>query len=505
MKILIVEDEFNAREGLAALIKKISPKHEICGKAADGEEGYEMAILLKPDLIFVDIQLPKLNGLQMIEKIVNAKYEPSFVILSGYAEFGYAQQAIQYGVREYLLKPITYEKLISVIQSMENWQHIKKVNYGKKIISQDEIMKSILLDVKNDSTEALNFIKNTVVPKEMYIVNLYYGKNTDLANLIKTLDSFCKYYNFNNYLMSTLSTNKFVTVFINSEYEFSDMVKKIDYNLIFSLHKFEYKDLTVTLLPIKEIDYLPEILDEIKYLNSWALTVGNDQVIYTERISNIKSESNNKVGQFDMQALSAIKSGNIDELMKANSGLLAFLRNNRFRPDQIRNICTRYAFSILVCYKEFNVDIYEKAQNMRLSDELNDSCTLQEIKECLDSLVYMYQDSTPIQHNVNSVLVRKAMNYIANSYMDKVSLEEIATQMNVSSEYLSHLFTKEVGISFSDYLKKYRIDVAKKLMFNSNFRIYEIGEKIGYKDPKYFCKMFKEVTGHSPKEYMIKQ
>lgn len=505
MKILIVEDEFNAREGLAALIKKISPKHEICGKAVDGEEGYQMAISLKPDLIFVDIQLPKLNGLQMIEKIVNAKQEPSFVILSGYADFGYAQQAIEYGVREYLLKPITYEKLISVIQSMENWQKIKKVNYGKKIISQDEIIKSILLDVKNDSKEALNFIKETVVPEKMYIVNIYYGKNADSEGLIKVLDSFCKYYNFKNCFMSTLLANKFVTIFINCQYEFSDMIKKINYNLIFSLHKSEYKDLTVTLLPIKDIDNLSEILDEIKYLNSWALTVGNDQVIYTERISNIKSGSNNKVGQFDMEALSAIKSGNIDELMKANSGLLAFLRNNQFYPDHIKNICTRYAFSILVCYKEFNVDIYEKAQNMRLSDKLNDSCTLQEIKDCLDSLVNMYQDSALIQHNVNSILVRNAINYIASSYTDKVSLEQIATQMNVSSEYLSHLFTKEAGISFSDYLKKYRIGVAKKLMFNSNCRIYEIGEKIGYKDPKYFCKMFKEVTGLSPKEYMIKR
>ncbi len=505
MKILIVEDEFNAREGLAALIKKTSPIHEICGKAADGQEGYEMTIALKPDLIFVDIQLPKLNGLQMIEKIVNAKYEPSFVILSGYAEFGYAQQAIQYGVREYLLKPITYEKLISVIQSMENWQNIKKVNYGKKIILQDEIIKSVLLDVKNDSKEALNIIKETVVPEKMYIVNLYYGKNTDSTGLIKILNSFCKYYNFKDYFMSILHANKFITVFINCQYELSDMVKKIDYNLIFSLHKFEYKDLTVTLLPIKVIDNLPGILDEIKFLNSWALTLGNDQVIYTERISNIKSESNNKVGQFDMEALSAIKSGNIDELMKANSDLIAFLRNNKFHPDHIKNICIRYAFSILVCYKEFNVDIYEKAQNIRLSDELKDSCTMQEIKDCLDSLVNMYQDSTSIQQNVNSILVRKAMNYIASSYTDKVSLEVIATQMNVSSEYLSHLFTKEVGISFSDYLKKYRIDVAKKLMFNSNYKIYEIGEKIGYKDPKYFCKMFREVTGLSPKEYMIKR
>ncbi len=74
--------------------------------------------------------------------------------------------------------------------------------------------------------------------------------------------------------------------------------------------------------------------------------------------------------------------------------------------------------------------------------------------------------------------------------------------MNITPEYLSRLFTKEIGKSFSDYLKEYRIDKAKKLLVNNKLKIYEIAEKVGYSDPKYFCKVFKESTGMSPKEYM---
>jgi two-component system response regulator YesN len=509
MNILIVEDEFNAREGLAALIEKISPEYEICGKADNGDEGYEMAISLKPDVVFADIELPKLNGLNMIEKILDSNHEslqmPSFVILSGYAEFQYAQQAIRYGVEEYLLKPITYEKLKSVLQKLEKLNCIKKVNEVKKTIAQNQILSSILLNVKNDSKEALDIIKEAIEPENMYVVNIYYGKNTDTTSLTNAVNSFCKYYNFKNYFMSTLHEYKFVTFFINSQYDLSDMIKKINYNLIFSLRKFELKDFTVTLLPVKDIDNLSEVLHEIEYLNSWALTLGNDKVIYAKLTSNVKCESNNKVRKFNIEALSAIRNENIDKLLNINNELLTYLKDNKFYPNQFIKICTSYAFSILVCYKEFDIDLYEKAQNEGLFDRLKESCTTAELKNCLDDLVKMYNGGTPIQQKVNSVLVRKTVDYISNSYIEKVSLEVIATQMSVSPEYLSHLFTKEIGTNFSEYLKKYRISIAKKLMSNSNYKIYEIGEKIGYKDPKYFCKVFKEVTGFSPKEYMTMQ
>jgi two-component system, response regulator YesN len=509
LKILIVEDEFNSREGLATLIEKISSDYEVCGKAADGEEGYEMTVSLRPDTVFVDIELPKLNGLKMIEKILNSNAEqsqtPSFVILSGYADFQYAQQAIRYGVEEYLLKPIMYDKLKSVLEKLMKLNDIKKISGVKKAIGQNRILSSVILNAKNDFKEALDIIKDSVIPLNMYLINIYYGNNTDTVSLTNEVDSFCEYYNFKNFFISTMNEYKFIAFFVNSEYEFSDMVKKINYSLIFSLRKFKFNDVTVTLLPIESIDMISESLNEIRRLNSWALTLGNDKVIYAELTRNIKCESNNKQINFDIEALTAIKNENFNELPKINSELLAYLKNNKYHPDQIKKICTSYAFSILVCYKEFNIDVYEKVQNEGLLDRFKDSCTIEELKECLDDLAHMCNVIAPIHEKVNSVLVKKIMNYIDSSYIGKVSLEEIANRMNVSPEYLSHLFTKEVGTSFSEYLKRYRISIAKKLMSNSNYKIYEIGEKIGYKDPKYFCKVFKDVTGFSPKEYMTMQ
>ena len=154
MKILIVEDEFNAREWLAAIIQRTCSRHTICGKAADGEEGLRLALSERPDLIFVDIELPKKNGLQMIKELSDRHIDSACVSLRGYAEYEYARQAIRYGVSEYLLKPITYDKLIHVIENMEKW---KNVLHGsqKREIPKSELLKSVLSG-RSDSKEALD-------------------------------------------------------------------------------------------------------------------------------------------------------------------------------------------------------------------------------------------------------------------------------------------------------------------------------------------------------------
>lgn len=118
MEILIVEDEFNAREGLGNLLGKLSENYVVCGKASDGEQGLILAKALKPDLVFADIEMPKLNGLEMIEKIKEDGQDPYFIILSGYSEFKYAQKGITLGVEEYLLKPITYSDLKSNMEAL---------------------------------------------------------------------------------------------------------------------------------------------------------------------------------------------------------------------------------------------------------------------------------------------------------------------------------------------------------------------------------------------------
>lgn len=117
-RIIVVEDEFRIRQGLANLIKKIDSECKVVGEAENGYEGLKLIRDLEPDFVITDIQMPKMNGLEMIEKVIEYGIRCRFVILSGYAEFDYAQKGIRLGVEDYLLKPVTITKVRELVSRL---------------------------------------------------------------------------------------------------------------------------------------------------------------------------------------------------------------------------------------------------------------------------------------------------------------------------------------------------------------------------------------------------
>lgn len=117
-KILIVEDEFRIRSGLSHLIDRLAMGGRVIGEAEDGKEGLRMIQELEPDIVITDIEMPHMNGLSMIEIARKMQYDGIFVILTGYAEFSYAQKAVSLGVSEYLLKPTTISGVKELLRKL---------------------------------------------------------------------------------------------------------------------------------------------------------------------------------------------------------------------------------------------------------------------------------------------------------------------------------------------------------------------------------------------------
>lgn len=116
--VLIVEDEMRTRQGLKNLINRMKLGCMVIGDAENGLEGLKMIQDLNPDIVITDIQMPKMNGLQMIRQAKEIGADAVFVILSGYAEFEYARQGIYLGVQEYLLKPVTITLVKELLEKL---------------------------------------------------------------------------------------------------------------------------------------------------------------------------------------------------------------------------------------------------------------------------------------------------------------------------------------------------------------------------------------------------
>ena len=116
--LIVVEDEFRIRDGLSRLIQRLNMGVKVIGEAENGLEGLKMIQDLQPDIVITDIRMPKIEGLEMIRKAREMNIGCTFIILSGYAEFRYAQTAIAYGVTDYLLKPVTISDVKKLLEKL---------------------------------------------------------------------------------------------------------------------------------------------------------------------------------------------------------------------------------------------------------------------------------------------------------------------------------------------------------------------------------------------------
>lgn len=127
MRIVIVEDEVHIRTGMVRLLHQINPKHEVVGKADNGQTGFEIICRERPDLIIVDVRMPDMDGLTMIRKLREEKVACQILVLSAYSEFEYAREAIELGIVSYLLKPLKIGEFKKALEQVEEKSFRKNI------------------------------------------------------------------------------------------------------------------------------------------------------------------------------------------------------------------------------------------------------------------------------------------------------------------------------------------------------------------------------------------
>lgn len=163
MRILIVEDEQRARKGLKDLIISLSEEYEIIGESSNGKKALELIQIMKPDVVFTDIKMPYMSGIELIRAVRAQKLETRFIILSAYAEFDYARQAISLGAIEYLLKPLNANDVERALQRVRQSMELgEKYNWEKNNSLRDRfpdahpLIKKVLDIIENSYSGRIN-------------------------------------------------------------------------------------------------------------------------------------------------------------------------------------------------------------------------------------------------------------------------------------------------------------------------------------------------------------
>lgn len=478
IKILIVEDEVNSREGLTFLIRSKFPDSTVL-EALDGVEGMEKATEHKPDIIITDIRMPRMDGIEMIRQLRIKGCNAQCIILSGYAEFHYAQEALTLKVSGYLLKPLVpatvldlIEKCFEVIQAQEQPDIFH--------LGRDDID---LLSQK-DTPLILRFYKG--MDCQAYLIGQIFS--SQMAPIKTNMKRLC---DDNSHMLILNFPEKSFIGFIAPQDHSSEFLVQRIHGIV-----SRYPEAVCSYGFIHSLDSISEELDNVRKAVKWSISTGKNIV---------QKEEAARAADFQITGINAFKK-NFQKLCLSNDYekclvlLLKYLhqlQGKGFHPEAIIQVAVS-------CLLQING---EKASTEQLSmccvEAINNILSAFSFYEIESNLSHYFQCILSSYHNVPlfSKPVAAVIDEINQSFNRPLSLNSIADRLGITPQYLSRIFAKETGSNFIDYLTTVRIEKAKSIIKNSDYKIYEIAERVGYPDAKYFCTIFKKVVGMSPHQY----
>jgi two-component system response regulator YesN len=507
MRIVIVEDEPRIREGLARLIRKIDQGYEIVGEAEDGLAGLRIIEERRPDLVITDVRMPDLDGLEMLRRLEEGSVRVKAIILSAFAEFSYACQAIALGVSEYLLKPISVGDLTRSLKKIEGQiATLEQPGRREEGLSLEGALYSIALGgVAVDEEQRAFLERNCGVDAAgcFALAAIYLGAGYAAAwqKVSRHAEAvLSKSSGFEHRLLESPRSGRLLLVAYNIV-DVDSTRAWFDACFTPRMRKAGLGDLCVGWGCFRGLDGLREAARRVDACLDWNIVLGSEAMIAWPEAEGTPVVPISYPIQLESAVRSALCSFDRD---RYESGILEFLRYLRadraYSPKEIKQSLIRFFWSALGTAREVEYERYEALAQREILERMTFAVTWSELEGAAMTLLELLpraEESSPGGCSV----VRRAQNVVSEFYSQGISLSEVAQKVGVTSEYLSAQFHRETGMTFSAYIRDYRVHKAKELLLGTSLKLYAVGKQVGYRDSKYFCRVFKEVTGQIPSEY----
>lgn len=499
----MVEDEAPIREGMVKILSKINPDYVVVGKAEDGQKGYELICRERPDLVIMDIKMPKMDGLTMLGKIKAEHIPCKAIVLSAYSEFEYAKQAIAYGVTGYLLKPIKIPELKYALQQAE--EEIQKEKGAEQAFSLENIFLFCLNgQVKADDAfcaitqEKYGFtVKDPVEFFLVWMGDRYHEQKQRAKVFLDNIAARSAKYDV--FVQEVEGWNALLVVL----YRFAPGQSQYEYYRKVVFPKL-YDSLEKPVIGVwRGLDHLidvPRILPGLKKDLEWNLWFPGGTLIRREEIDKLRVAPMKYPEDLEEKVKKALLKKDCDEVAASYEKLYEYFMQDIHSPDQIKEIMIHFNWNIVNSQKNRREESDLKIQN--ILQRIAIAVTWEEIKaameEFMDIVAYSLQDQ---EEPSVSEIVQRAKDLIRKYYNQGITLEEAAGKLFISEEYLSTQFKKETGYTFTETVRKYRIEKVKELLLETSLKLNQIAELAGYSNPKYMSKVFKDEVGMLPTEF----
>lgn len=503
MKIIVVEDEIRIREGICNLVERISDNYHVVATADNGKDGYELICKHEPDIVISDILMPEMNGIEMLEKLRNEGKMPNTILISAYSEFSYAQTAIRLGVREYLTKPVTIDELTNALSNLENEQPpVGEV--PEELSSLGNVMFGILngiIDINEEMEKFLSSRYDISENTEFTVMNAYLGYyyEENVTKVRKTIEQMLSVYEGQKSTVIELPNDMSLIAIMynvdNQENIERIMQENIRKNSV-SLHR-----VCLGMIRSEGISSIKTSYNLINNYLHWNMMFGDDVLITFPKITKIYAEKSAYPADIENKMKAAVYAKDkVTALQEVKKFENYYFCGKLYDPREVKEAYSRFIWAARETGKDISDrDLTETVQK-NLIERIDNAKSSGEMHDILD-VVFSEILRADSEENAVGLTVKKTIKLIHDYYKDGITLDEIAGRLNITPEYLSAQFQKEMGLNFSSYIRNYRIGKAKHLLVGSNMKVYEVARQVGYQDSKYFSRVFRQVTGQKPDEY----
>lgn len=520
--VLLADDEIHILGLLEKLIDWESLQIKIIGKCQTGTETYEAIAACRPDIVVIDIKMPGMSGLEVVKRSQENGIFPNFILISGHKQFEYARSAIQYGVENYLVKPVNKQELTDNLI-----QIIKRI---EKERSQDDYKQMLEQQIES----------NIAVSREHFLKMLFLSPNLLTTQSLEEINrqyGFQFSYNFFRIISVKPDTKEVFTVpqyqiLLKQIYEFA-MMKFSDYALniygtiesdevIFLVNYSIEDDFACTLLSIFELlkkkfysycyitigvsskseQLLAVSYQEARTAGMSRITLGKHRIIDYNGLSKFGQKIN--LSRYLEQIATYIDTLNIPGIDKLFQQLETEILPDPVSPSSIFD----FFFQLLDLLEEKLTDRYRSAETeyqfnrvSYLTQIRNSSSKKELLSNAKKILIKELTAFEKLQYKRDSRYISLAKQYIYEHIDQNISLNDIAEELFINPSYFSSLFKRETGETFSNFVTEMRIQKAKELLKNLKFSVSDVSNMVGYQDSKYFSKVFQRYVGIKPSEF----
>ena len=500
IKILLVDDEREEREGISWLIEKYEYPLEIM-QASNGKEALQCIEKTKIDILFTDVKMPIMDGLELAKKVHDTRPEIKIIIFSAYGEFSYAKQALEANAVSYLLKPIEIEEfqkiMVSVIESVQRENEEGQRLQTAEVQNRRNLLYKIFSSAKIEQEEA---------EKAEQILNLGTGKHCRILDIEFTENFFEEHEEiFLQFLKMYLGENtSYLEMYPNEAYvmvrdarfftgnELEKQVQKI-------LRDLQVKTRSEAAVIISEVvenaEKLEKQLEQMHQIQAELFGYGN-QIVSTRGYYSETELYAQDAERAARQMMQAIESMDTELIARQNEQLMKVVAS----LDKVSKIYLQNLLYSIIKAIYDKVPKIEFEEALALAEALFRAKSLKNMMEVYEQAVEKMLSFIQGEDQDESRIIQKIKNLIEKEYAKDISLNYVAENVNLTPAYVSYIFKKETGQTLVKYVTDIKMMKARKMLEEGTLKIVQVAKTCGYENQSYFNRLFKNYYGVTPKQ-----